>query len=150
MPKKGEKASYQVGKFSAGQSKFPISRGILLKLNKPAKLRNPKIGAIYPHETYVFVMRLFKLRRGLQPKYRRVKVIYCFVPIGNRSKIIVRNRTIAHYSLTRVLKRRGYSVLKGYISFNKSKDAWYKLYSELGLLPKKRKSKPDNIIINQN
>jgi len=141
----------------AGQSKYPVRPGIVLKLHGDWRKYNKKINAYVEHTCYLWIQRKMGNRPrnivrgshvnlppgeivGSQPRDHIFSVLLFYIPkiVGAEYKFMVyrQKRGMRKISIIRKIKRSdGYEIIGENCYFNHSKDSWRKFYKTIGLMP---------------
>lgn len=120
-----------------GDSIYPIENGYVIRLEKPYKCMNPKIGAITDHTVYLWIMKCHKVLRNQAPKDRKITVTRLLIPTITdiKKKYIISRRVIQRETICSLMRKYGYTIHAKKVMNNYKKDYDYKnFYISVGLI----------------
>ena len=120
----------------ANDSIYPIEEGNVLKLIKPYKKKNRKIGVVVEHDAYLWIMKILKGRTKLQPKDRPILITRLLVPRIKdlKDKFIIDKNQVQKETVVKYLHNYGYDVHADRVFYNYRKQDYYSFYIATGLI----------------
>jgi len=118
-----------------GDSAYPISEGIVFRSLQPIERFNPKLDGQAKHTHYIWVLKVYRLRKGCPPKRRDLGIVQVFVPKvknGEASYLMKKSRVQMEY--VRTLLRREFVTLATNCHFNYTDQSVKRFYKLINLL----------------
>lgn len=115
---------------------YPIKEGNVVLLKNTRLLQCSALNYVsVPHQTYLWFQREFKRQPGVNPRDRKVRVLYCYVPSSPiwRNFYQVQSRVVQLDSMVRAMKD-GYELIAQEIEFNYTDTAYKPFYIAIGLM----------------
>ncbi len=120
----------------SSNSIYPVNSGYILREKRTYKRFNKKAKMTLEHYRFLWILNVYKPKRGEKPKKRKVKVFMAYMPVSEAKKdcyIIIQPKLVKFDSLTKQLKY-GYNIIDTNTQYNSTDQSVKRFYIKVGLV----------------